>query len=273
MQLLDAISLMNGGVSFPILLGADDFNEQIVNFLESEIGNVLLSDVNVKYVTSEVETNVYGETQTIFPILADGYEVVVRGLIAKSGGDENLTAITSASTMEGPVSWEAYATPETDNPLKSSLCFQSYAHDRITQLLRLYDASDFLGNDLIKRLVKLKNACTEADFAKCIRAEALALAVQANVVAKGLTALVTEDNEKCMKLEDDAEVCLDGTTPDGPRPIGTDDYDHADSVGTYSGGYGYEEDYWYGGRSGASALHCGLWLGLSLLATSFLVLC
>jgi len=230
MQLLDAIALMNGGVSATILQGQDDFAAQITNFLDSEIGSVLMSDVNVNYSTggSNTGSNVFGETQTVFPVLAGGYEVVVRGLIEEFDGDKTLNTITSASTMEGIKNWELSAMPDNDDAVKSSLCFQSYAHDRITQLLRLYDASDFLGNDLIKKLVTLsKKDCNEEEFAKCIRAEALALATEANVVAKGLTAMVTVDDDQCMKLDEEAEVCLDGTTPDGTPPRDEGAYDYA----------------------------------------------
>ena len=216
MQLLDTISLINGGVSAPIRARShDDFDLQIVNFLKSEIGEVLMSDVEVKYSTGiNKKSSVYGETQTVFPVMADGYEVVVRGLILETDADKKLNAITSASTMNGPKTWELPLVPTTDNAARSSLCFQSYAHDRITQLLRLSDSADLLGDDLLKRLVTLKKPCTEDEFAKCVRAEALDLALEANVVAKGLTAMVTVDMDKCMKRNENAQICLDGTTPD-----------------------------------------------------------
>jgi len=230
MQLLDAIALMNGGVSAPILQGKRDISEQITNFLDSEIGSVLMSDVNVKYSTgSSKETNVFGETQKVFPVMADGYEVVVRGLIREPDSNEALNAVTSASTMEGMKNWELSAMPNSNDVMKSSLCFQSYAHDRITQLLGLYDASGFLGNELLKKLVTLSDKCEDEDFAKCIRGEALALAIKANVVAKGLTAMVTLDDDQCMEPDEDAEICLDGTTPDGTKPQDDDDYYYYDS--------------------------------------------
>eukprot|EP01083_Nonionella_stella_P064902 169621_1 len=249
MQLLDAIALMNGGVSAPILEGQENFADQITTFLESEIGSILMSDVNVDYSTTSggAENVVFGETQKMFPVLADGYEVVVRGLIGKPGdvlapnNDTTLNAVTSASTMDnqaGP--WEVMAASESYDAVKSSLCYQSYAHDRITQLIRFHDASGFLGNDLVKRLVTLsKKDCLEEDFAKCIKAEALDLAVDANVVAKGLTAMVTTDNEKCMKADEDAEICLDGTTPGGAQS--DDDYLYDKNAPVYSPqGYGHD---------------------------------
>lgn len=220
MQLLDAIALMNGGVSIPLLQGQVDFAQQIPDFLQSEVGSILMSDVSTEY------TGASGETETSFPVLSSGYEVVVRGRF-----DGQLEAITRAKTLEGQKSWTAtpvsVATSTTDDQSKASLCFQSYAHDRITQLLRFYDASDFIGEDMIKRLVTLAgDDCKENTFVKCIRHEALALATEANIVAKGLTAMVTLDDDQCTKLDEEAEICLDGTTPDGSRPSSYE-HDHA----------------------------------------------
>ena len=208
MQLLDAIALMNGGVSIPLLNGQVDFAQQITDFLQSEVGSILMSDVSTEY------SGASGETQTLFPVLSSGYEVVVRG---KFQGQ--LEAVTHAKTLDGKKSWTA--TPVSvastvDDESKASLCFQSYAHDRITQLLRFYDAADFLGEEMIKKLVTLvRDDCKEDTFVKCIRHEALALATEANIVAKGLTAMVTIDDDQCTKLDEEAEICLDGTTPDG----------------------------------------------------------
>ena len=43
-----------------------------------------------------------------------------------------------------------------------------------------------------------KSDCTKEKFSDCIKAEVLALAIEANMVAKGLTAMVTLDNKLCM---------------------------------------------------------------------------
>lgn len=211
MQLLDAIALMNGGVSIPLLQGQVDFAQQITDFLQSEVGSILMSDVNTEY------TGALGETQTLFPVLSSGYEVVVRGQF-----DDQLEAVTHAKTLDGKKSWTATSVSvasTVDDESKASLCFQSYAHDRITQLLRFYDAADFLGEEMIKKLVTLaRDDCKKDTFVKCIRHEALALATEANIVAKGLTAMVTLDDDQCTKLDEEAEICLDGTTPDDTRP-------------------------------------------------------
>mmetsp|Transcript_55600 Transcript_55600/g.62214 ORF Transcript_55600/g.62214 Transcript_55600/m.62214 type:complete len:174 (+) Transcript_55600:403-924(+) len=104
---------------------------------------------------------------------------------------------------------------DDDRSSTASLCFQSYAHARVTQLMRLYEASKFIDHDLILELVKLVNpeGCDEEQRVECIKREALALALEAKLVAKGLTAMVTVENETCQKIVVGAEICLDGTTP------------------------------------------------------------
>ncbi|KAL7507226.1 hypothetical protein ACHAXN_004436 [Cyclotella atomus] len=211
MTLLDAIALMNGGISATILDGGEDFKSQMVKFLESELGSVLLSDMSIEFPEG---FKVYGETDTYFPLLAGGYEVVIRGLVEGDLDPATFKTFTSASTLEDVQNWVTIA---TDSPStgKSSLCYQSYAHARVAQLVRLRDAADFLDDKILRTIVKLKDPiCNEKEFVKCIEEEALELALNANIIAKGLTAMVTVDSDECMKPDEDAEVCLDGTTVD-----------------------------------------------------------
>merc|ERR1711933_373918 len=88
---------------------------------------------------------------------------------------------------------------------------------RVTQLMRLYEASKFVDNNIIMELVNLANPqeCVEEERVECIKAEALGLAIEANLVAKGLTAMVTVENETCQKIQEGADICLDGTSPGG----------------------------------------------------------
>jgi len=226
MQLLDAIALMNGGLSSPIVQGRD-FSDQIGNFLQSELGEILLSDVSLSYETIS-GARVYGETQSKLPVLADGYEVVTRGLIESDESFENqLEALTQAYTTNGSMNWKVSAAPTVDESASSSLCFQSYASDRITQLMRLHEAADFIGDDLSKNFVILKNDCKSEKFRDCVKQEALDLAIEANLVVKGLTAMVTVDEKKCAAPDEDAEICVDGMSPDGVtfRPSYSDQSD------------------------------------------------
>ena len=215
MELLDAIALMNGGISTAITVGSSvPIASQITDFLESEVGAIILSDVKVEITGA----NVKGETQKVFPLLAGGYEAIVRGLMEPPKGNIEgmvLKAVTSAASKNGKKEWDATVDVDSSTADTSSLCFHSYAHARIAHLLRLYDATKLLGsdNEIINDLVILTEECQDKELADCIQAEALALALKANVVVEGLTAMVTVDDENCMSFDEDAEVCIDGTTP------------------------------------------------------------
>jgi hypothetical protein len=242
MELLDAIAIMNGGVTAPILQGYADFASQMESFFESEFGTVLLSDVQVALKGEDV--TVFGETQQTFPLLADGYEVVVRGLLDNHGDEgmsitpDFLTAVTTAATTDGKKKWSATAVQDSSTNEKISLCFRSYAHSRITELLRLRDAAKFLGTNFPPELVSLAEPCT-TKLADCIEEEALTLAIEASVVAKGLTGMVTVDDENCLSFEGETEICRDGSTTGGPDGggIGSDDYDYEFGGATTSIGH------------------------------------
>lgn len=239
MTLLDGIALLNGGISAPINQASPTkIKTQIVDFFSSWLGNILLSDVNVDLTAGNAR--VFGETQQAFSLLSAGYEVVVRGLLEVADDDATelpeLRAFTSAATSSGAFVWEAVApitgfdtTEET-----ASLCFQSYAHARVTQLMRLYEASEFIDHDILLEFVTLANPddCDAAEKMECLKAEALALAFDAKLVAKGLTAIVTVENETCQAIDEGTEVCLDGTTPDGQGWTSS----YSDSAGTRSHG-------------------------------------
>ena len=211
LELLDAISLMNGGISSTILERSQDLTTQITRFLQNELGSILLSDMAIEFPEG---VNVVGETETYYPLLAEGYEVVIRGMVEGDLGPTSFKTLTKASTLEDVQNWVTVAT-DSSTKSSSALCYQSYAHARVAQLVRLRDASNFLNDKAIKSLVKLADPnCNEKEFVKCIEQEAIKLALDANIVAKGLTAMVTTDSDECMKIDDDAEVCLDGTTVD-----------------------------------------------------------
>jgi len=235
LELLDGISLLNGGVSAPIVVaGGTGYREQIEDFFSSWLGKILLSDVTVDLAAGNAR--VFGETQQAFSLLSEGYEVVVRGLLELPETETTnlklelpelettnlkLRAVTSAVTLSGFSKWEAVASISAfeDAPKTASLCFQSYAHARITQLMRLYEASKFVNHDILWEFATLTDpeGCDAEEKVECIKAEALALALEANLVAKGLTAMVTIENETCQAIDENAEVCLDGTSPNGDQ--------------------------------------------------------
>mmetsp|Transcript_17404 Transcript_17404/g.36459 ORF Transcript_17404/g.36459 Transcript_17404/m.36459 type:complete len:178 (+) Transcript_17404:150-683(+) len=150
--------------------------------------------------------------------------------------------------MDNIQNWEVSTVVDLDDPVKSSLCFQSYAHSRISQLVRMREAAEFLGDDIVKSLLNLADSnCKEEEFSDCIKAEALDLAIEANVVAKGLTAMVTVNDDQCMDTDEAAEICVDGTTPDGNKESYEPKYgESTDGIMQSSTmTYGYADEYGY----------------------------
>ena len=216
---------MNGGISTRIVRGKD-YADQISTFLSSKLGSILLADVDLSYSFKMV-----GETEINFPVLASGDKVVVRGFIGSDRSLEgNLEALASASILTGSNEWKVVSSDVSDDDTESSLCFPSYAHDRITQLMRLYAASPFIDEELVLDLVTLKEPCNEEMMSGCIKAEALTLAVEANIVVQGLMAMVTVSRWQILEPDEDAEICIDGTAPDGQPFRPTYSYDDSAAV-------------------------------------------
>jgi hypothetical protein len=71
----------------------------------------------------------------------------------------------------------------------------------------------FVGTDILSELASLSEPC-KTDLADCIEEEALLLALDANVVAQGLTGMVTVDKNKCLSFEGETEICRDGMRAD-----------------------------------------------------------
>lgn len=219
-QLLNAIATTNGGVTTSVEQGTPRrgngiYSSQISSFFESEFGNILLSDV---IMTFEVEdgASIYGETPKLFPVLSGGTEVVVRGLLNHTSSARILRATTKAVSPNGQQSWftDAVADPFVATLGETrSRCFQSYAHSRITQLMRLRDVAVLLGDGVVEPILTLTQPCDRetTSFADCIKAEAISLSLKAQVVTTGLTGLVTIDDEMCVAIKEGAEICLDGT--------------------------------------------------------------
>jgi len=88
-----------------------DLQKRMEDFFTSEFGNILLSDVHMEFtdVSSSDKTKaIYGETQSRFPVLADGTELVVRGrLDSNSMLLSSFRALTMANTKDGAKSWSA----------------------------------------------------------------------------------------------------------------------------------------------------------------------
>jgi hypothetical protein len=66
-----------------------------------------------------------------------------------------------------------------------------------------------IGDDIFKSLVTLGDPkCTEERFVNCTKQEALCLAIDAWIVPKGLTVMVTEKDDECMTINDSHQVDL-----------------------------------------------------------------
>lgn len=241
-EMLNAIAVMNGGVSSELVKSSDlPFETQMRSFFEEEFGTVLLSDVKTVFDVGVADVTSFGETQVDFPLLADGYEVVIRGLLSPHEGNTAMTATTTAVKNSGDSAWTtASSHVVTSEP--SGICFQSYAHSRIDQLLRLRDVASLVSDEMLDKVARLTKPCnidSDENMAQCIEAEAVELALDSRVVVEGLTSMVTIDKDDCLNFEEETEICVAGTAGDGVfegTPV--DDY--------YGGApYGYP-DSWSG---------------------------
>ena len=211
--LLRAIAVTNDGVTVTLQDGPT-YQDQIQNFFESEFGDVLLADVNVEY-SSGGGITIAGTSPQSFSLLSDGYEVVVRGLLVDNkdttlGENELLLqATTTAVTSDGDQQWQVSSVNQ-----ESSLCFQSYAHARIDQLMSLRDTSGLVSNKTLLEIANLVEPCpSNTTLSDCFKDEATKLALQAGIVAKGITGMVTIDKDECLKFEGETHICRDGTDP------------------------------------------------------------
>lgn len=217
LDLLKAISIMNDGATYTLGPQANFANEMI-EFFDSEFGTILASDIEFVFTGDKVN-----HTKHKFPLLSKGTEIVVRGLLSDGlSASNDLTVQVTGHTRENAQDeWQPQATEDpfvtTDMPDENSRCHQSYAHDKITQLLDLAHASRIVGDHAVAPLVDFSDSCPpDSTLEECIRGEALLLALHANLVVAGLTGMVTHDEEgKCLTTQDQVEICVDGTDPSG----------------------------------------------------------
>ena len=215
--LLQAISTTNGGKSVRIETGATGYADQMERFFAREVGTILLADVEIEYTGAAVHT------RSSFPLLSQGTELLVRGLVADASLP--LQAVATGNANSGMRSWNV--TSQVDPFVESlglpnSRCFQSYAHARIERLVEFYNIAPLLGGFAARDIIKLEKPCKlgepisgdsteKTTLRHCIREEALGLALKAELVVPTLTAIATADNDKCFPVEEGAEICLAGT--------------------------------------------------------------
>ena len=245
--LLSAISLLNGGRAVRIYEGFGDAATQMTDFYEGELGAIFMKDVHVSFGGT---VTLDSQTQSRFPVFAEGSEAVVRaralngmGGTSTGGSPMSLVATTVAQTMLGPNTWTAQATmPEPQEVLPSdsrSECMQSFAHAKISELMLFRDAAVKLGNamDDYFPLYSMQNVMPSSEsqsqraddgdtrhrvrreqsvnVAQLAEEEALELALEASVVWPGLTAMVTVKSETCAAAAEGVAVCEENTDDSG----------------------------------------------------------
>jgi len=183
-NLLLGLTLDNQGQVMRIYEGYGSSVEQMQTFLQNSIGKVLLSDVSVSF----SGTSILQKTRSQFPLLAQGSEIVVRGLIADLGGSDSLTVSTNASLT---VSTNAKCTVGSCN----------YGVTR-----KLAAANSLLSPQVGRRSLSLDRIAEMMDdyaaelsdsIAAATKEAAVALALQTGVLWPGLTSLVITESSSC----------------------------------------------------------------------------
>ncbi len=196
LPLLLGISIQNGGLAVPIYEGYGDAVSQMESFYDGEIGSVLLSDVNVDLSS---DSGFEAETQTSFPVLAAGSEIVVRGLLSSTGESSQTTLLRAAVTgmsSSGENTWNSELQLVQGDSGYDRECYQSFAHAKITELWKYHDAAMSLGSELegyitFSKTAKASNSRQNLNLVERIEAESLGLALESGLVWPGLTAMVT----------------------------------------------------------------------------------
>jgi len=215
-DLLYGIAIQNGGRAVRIYEGFDDAVSQMELFYKQELGSVLLADVQVSYNDMGGGIDVLDHTTPMFPVLAAGSEIVVRGKMSTNTTttEHTLKTIVVANSAAGPKQWsiDHVVLPDGDSiTAGSSDCRQSYAQARIVELLEYRDAERALGNELFEEVVMSTRSTNLKEPSKMLFVEeARRIALDAHLVWPGLTALVTIENRSCQQQSTD--VCQSGTS-------------------------------------------------------------
>ncbi|KAL3942293.1 MAG: hypothetical protein SGBAC_003502 [Bacillariaceae sp.] len=238
-DLLTGIALQNGGKVLQIYEGFDDTIQQMEAFYKQELEQIALSDIDISYFQKDGSVGVASAnaatasflplpmldaTTSSFPVLAGGSELVIRGKVARLDlptDSSFLQTSISALSAVGNQNWSHQydlSLPDIDSgtpdgtgnvspPLIVNDCEQAFAHARIEELLEYRNAERALGGDLT-----IGTASTAPSFEE----QARNIAIEAQLVWPGLTALVTVENPDCQQLLPQTEegnetpVCYSG---------------------------------------------------------------
>ncbi|CAJ1935098.1 unnamed protein product [Cylindrotheca closterium] len=298
-DLLTGIALQNGGKVLQIYEGFDDTVQQMEDFYKQELEQIVLSDIDISYfqqdgsvgvasanavaasaasAASLLPLSIVDATASRFPVLASGSELVIRGKVARSelptDSSSFLQASISALSAIGNQDWSHQydlSLPNLDNndsastnppPLIVNDCEQAFAHARIEELLDYRNAERVLGEDLT---TSTANAGTTASFEE----QARNIAIDAQLVWPGLTALVTVENPACQQLLPQAEQEIEGNVTSQVC------YSGESGSGDYGGAYSDESagGYRYGSSSSTSKRRMnGWWSMASILSVTVFML-
>ena len=243
-DLLSAISLQNEGRAVRIFEGYGDATTQMENFFEGELGTISMTNVQFTF-NGQIDS----QTQSRMPIFAAGSEMVTRARILESvtgaiTGPIVSGCTTRATTRQGISTWETGISPADELqllPNNRNECIQSFAHQKIAELLLFRDAARKLGTEMndwyplyalqngmaSSEVSRVSGANTsgghmrrrqqEYDMVGVVEEEALQLALEAAVVWPGLTAMVTVDSASCAQMFEEYPICFagDGDGSDG----------------------------------------------------------
>jgi uncharacterized protein YegL len=206
MNLLLVLALQNGGRAVRIYEGFGDSTNQMEQFYKQELGKILMSDISVSY---DSEVGVLDSTLSTFSVLAAGSEIVVRGRMESSAAPNNSTrslkSLVSATSAIGLQEWaiDNIVIPENS----AGNCRQSYAQARIMELLEYRDANRTLGGELFATAVS--RGAFEVGADESFQEQARQIALDAQLVWPGLTALITVENANCQI--NNSDVCFSGS--------------------------------------------------------------
>jgi len=236
LPLLTGIAIENGGIAVQIYEGFGDADTQMENFMEEELGRVLLSDIVVDFEGTEVDAM----TTNGFPLLTDGSEISVRAQLNETqrrrltsiSGSSFFKATTRATTpLELTTSagsttsldkhWVAELDLTSPPQLFGAECRLGFAHAKITEIMRFQVAASKLGSSLEQEAAKYLTAFkgqsptpspsdAPLDLAAMALDEARSRALEAGLVWPGLTAMITVDSGSCTSATS-AEVCGSGS--------------------------------------------------------------
>lgn len=220
LPLLSGICVQNGGVAIPVYEGFGDAAQQMEDIFLGQLGGILASDIVVGF---GGDFGIQQQTQSNFPVLASGSEIVARVMMAEGDYSQGiLEATTKAMTVTGETAWTATLDMETVTPALDSECSVALALTRIDAIMQFREGALALGNDMngYEPYALTGQTDSSADKAEEARLEALKIALDAAVVWPGLTAMVTKEGSQCAA---DTATCTDGDISDVGENYGAEE--------------------------------------------------